>query len=218
MSCQRRPTAHDDFMTDHSRSRYLDDVGRPREFDTDEAVDAAMDLFWRQGYANTSIQDLVDHLGVGRGSIYDTFESKHGLWVRALTKYCEEGTRAMVDVLDRRGPLIPRLRRALVALVEQDLKDAERRGCMLVNAAMETIPSDPMTEGLAAANFREVERALERALLRAQAEQEIPTSVDPAGAAAFLLTMIEGLRVVAKATGDRKRLMRTIDVALGSLV
>ena len=205
------------FTTGHSRTGYPEVVGRPREFDTDEAVDAAMDLFWRQGYASTSIQDLVDHLHVGRGSIYDTFESKHGLWVRALTKYCDEGTRAMVDVLDQRGPLIPRLRSALVALVDQDLGDSARRGCMLVNAAMETIPRDTVVESLAVENFRHIERALERAIRRAQSDQEIPASVDPADAAAFLLTVIEGLRVVAKATGDRKRLVRTVDVALTSL-
>ena len=217
MSSENASTIYDAAATDHSRTRYSHDVGRPREFDTDEAIAAAMDLFWRQGYANTSIQDLVDHLGVGRGSIYDTFESKHGLWVRALTKYCEEGTRTMVEVLERRGPILPRLRRALVALVDADLKDSERRGCMLVNAAMETIPSDPVAEGLATENFRQVERALERAIRRAQTEQEISGDIDAAGAAAFLLTMIEGLRVVAKATGDRSRLTRTIDVALSAL-
>jgi TetR/AcrR family transcriptional repressor of nem operon len=193
-------------------------VGRPKEFDEERAVDAAMGLFWRQGYAGTSIQDLVDHVGVGRGSIYDTFESKHGLWVLALTKYSEEGARSIVDVLDRPGPLIPRLRRALVTLVDDDFKDPDRKGCMLVNAAMETIPLDSVAADLAKQNFDQVERALERAIRRAQGENEVSGTIDPPAAAALLLTLIEGLRVVAKATRDRKRLVRSIDVALASLV
>lgn len=70
-----------------------------KEFEPEQAVEAALELFWRQGYANTSMQDLVDHLGIGRGSIYDTFGSKHALWVRALTKYCDDGNRAILGLL-----------------------------------------------------------------------------------------------------------------------
>lgn len=192
-------------------------MARSKEFDPEHVVGSALELFWRQGYANTSMQDLVDHLGIGRGSLYDTFGSKHELWVRALTRYCEEGNRAILDVLEADGPLIPRLHAALVALVEQDLADPDRRGCMLVNAAMETLPADADAAAQAERSFDEIERGFESAIRLAQLDGEVGESVDPAATAAFLLTLMEGLRVVAKATADRRRLIRSIDVAIALL-
>jgi TetR/AcrR family transcriptional repressor of nem operon len=88
---------------------------------------------------------------------------------------------------------------------------------MLVNAAMETLPLDSDTAALAHRNFTQIEQGIERAIRRAQSENEVASSVDAAATAAFLLTLIEGLRVVAKATADRGRLVKSIDVALGSL-
>jgi TetR/AcrR family transcriptional repressor of nem operon len=192
-------------------------VTRSKEFEPEQVVGAAVDVFWRRGYSNTSMQDLVDHLGIGRGSIYATFGSKHELWVRALDRYCEDGAQAILDMLDAQGPLLPRLRGALVAMVDNDLNDRDRKGCMLVNAAMETLPLDSDTAALAHRNFTQIEQGIERAIRRAQSENEVASSVDAAATAAFLLTLIEGLRVVAKATADRGRLVKSIDVALGSL-
>lgn len=192
-------------------------MSRSKAFQPEQAVDAALELFWRRGYANTSMQDLVDHLGIGRGSIYDTFGSKHALWVLALTKYCDDGNRAILELLEADGPLVPRLRQLLLTLVEHDLDDPDRKGCMMVNAAMETLPGDEHTAALADRNFAQLTTAIELAIRRAKLEHEVGESVDAAATASFFLTMIEGLRVVAKATPDRTRLAQSIDVALRSL-
>jgi TetR/AcrR family transcriptional repressor of nem operon len=192
-------------------------VSRPKEFEPEAVVDAAKDLFWRRGYANTSMQDLVDHLGVGRGSIYDTFGSKHELWIQALAKYCDDGAQEILATLEGPGPLLHRLRDALLAMVDRDLEDSDRKGCMLVNAAMETLPGDPDTAKLARRNFTRIELGLEQAIRRAKLDHEVAESVDATAAASFVLTVIEGLRVVAKATSDRRRLVHSIDVALASL-
>lgn len=189
-------------------------MSRSKEFEPEQAVEAALELFWRQGYANTSMQDLVDHLGIGRGSIYDTFGSKHALWVRALTKYCDDGNRAILGLLAGDDPLLPRLRLWLLTIVEHDLADPHRKGCMMINAAMETLPGDANTSELAARNFTQLAAGIEDAIRRAKIAHEVPESVDAGAAASFLLTVFEGLRVVAKATPDRRRLEHSIDVAL----
>jgi TetR/AcrR family transcriptional repressor of nem operon len=88
-------------------------TGRPRAFDTQQALERARDLFWSRGYAATSIQDLVDELGVQRGSIYAAFGDKHDLYLKAVALYAEENRRAVAELL-RDGPALPALRRILL--------------------------------------------------------------------------------------------------------
>lgn len=192
-------------------------MARTKEFDPDVAVASAVEIFWQRGYANTSMQDLVDELGINRGSIYGTFGSKHELFVTALTRYCELVPQPLLDALADDGPLIPRLRAALVGLVDADLADPDRKGCLLINAAMETLPGDTDTAELFARTTEAIRVGFETALRRALADGELPRSVDPRDAAAFLLTTLQGLRVMAKASGDRRALTATIDFALAAL-
>ncbi len=190
---------------------------RTKEFDPDVAVAAAIDIFWARGYANTSMQDLVDELGLNRGSIYGTFGSKHELFVTALTRYCELAPQPLLDALAQDGPLLPRLRTTLVRLVDADLTDPERKGCLLVNAAMETLPGDTDTTELFARTTGTIRIAFESAIRRAIADGELRRELAPADAAAFLLTTLQGLRVMAKASDDRKALVATVDLALRAL-
>lgn len=74
-------------MTDQSRKTNLTRVGRNKQFDPDEVLDAALDLFWRRGYEATSTADLVTETGIARGSLYATFHSKHELYLRTLDRY-----------------------------------------------------------------------------------------------------------------------------------
>lgn len=193
-------------------------MARTKEFDPDAAVAKAIDLFWERGYANTSIQDLVDRLGLNRGSIYGTFGSKHELFVAALARYCNEAPAELLDVLERDGPLMPRLRGALVALIDADLSGGARRGCLLVNSAMENVPADRDTTELFERTVSTIRVAFESAMRRAQMDGEVSKSVDPVAAGAFLVTTLQGLRVMAKGTADRRTLLATIDLALRALV
>ncbi|TPW12674.1 MAG: TetR family transcriptional regulator [Acidimicrobiaceae bacterium] len=192
-------------------------MARTKEFDPDVAVATAIEVFWDRGYAGTSMQDLVDELGLNRGSIYGTFGSKHDLFVQALTEYCKRAPQALLDALEIDGPLLPRLRGALIGLIDADLADPDRKGCLLVNSAMETLPADRDTAALYDRTARTLRTAFEAAVRRAQLEGELPRSLNPVDAASFLLTTLQGLRVTAKATGDRQPLVASVDFALRAL-
>lgn len=186
-------------------------MARPREFDTDAVVDRVMEVFWRQGYEATSLDDLVERAGIGRQSLYNAFGSKHDLFVTALDRYCRSGPRLLIDLLDGEGPLTDRLRAALEAVATPD---PDGKGCMLVNAAMETLPGDSDVARLTTQTFGVVEEAFAHALRRGQIDGELRPDADVRAIARFLLTTVQGLRVMAKAAPDRRRLDDTIDLAL----
>lgn len=105
-----------------------------RHIGTDVAVARALELFWKQGYEATSMADPVEHLSIGRASLYNTFGSKHELYLKALDRYLLESDPSPLEFLSRPGPALP-LVRALVERCAQDAAcDVKRRGCMVVNA------------------------------------------------------------------------------------
>ncbi|HEY4018971.1 MAG TPA: helix-turn-helix domain-containing protein, partial [Pseudonocardiaceae bacterium] len=114
-------------------------MGRTKDFDPDTALDAAMDLFWRKGYEATSIQDLVEHLGVARASLYATFGTKHDLYLRALDRYTENDTYSSLAWLAEPGPVLPALRAGLVAIAQDCVADVEGKGCLVTNTTVEMV-------------------------------------------------------------------------------
>src|SRR3954470_23121290 len=114
--------------------------GRPRTFDDDDVVERAMHLFWRRGYATTSMRDLTDAVGVLPGSLYGAFGDKHALFVLALERYAED-TRETAERLRQGRRALARLRALLTAALEAAAEEPGR-GCMLGNTAAESIPDD----------------------------------------------------------------------------
>src|SRR5215831_5988718 len=113
-----------------------------KAFDPDQVLDKAIDLFWNQGYEGVSIEDLVQRMGVGRGSLYDTFGDKHALYLAALSRYLAKNQGPILKLPDQTGRLSEMLERFFHACIEQLLSDPARRGCFLVNATVEMAPHD----------------------------------------------------------------------------
>src|SRR5438045_9407687 len=88
-------------------------MARQKEFNRDEVLHKAMEVFWTRGYEGASIQDLVKHMGINRQSIYDTLGDKHSLFLQALDRYCETQSRKVFDVLERPGSVKRKLRRVV---------------------------------------------------------------------------------------------------------
>lgn len=184
---------------------------RPKDFEPDDVADAALQVFWQRGYAATSVQDLVEGTGLARSSLYNAFDSKHGLYQRALQRY-QAFTAANVALLARPGPVKDRIRQLLARIVEDELGNPLRRGCMAVNAAVELAGHDEAVAELTGQNFLRLENALEAALREGQQSGEIAARQPPRALASFLLCTIQGLRVLGKGSARRHRRQRLHDI------
>ncbi|GAA4889806.1 TetR/AcrR family transcriptional regulator [Streptomyces coeruleoprunus] len=192
-------------------------MGRPKQFDPDVAVERAMDVFWRKGYAGTTPQDLVDELGIGKGSLYNTFGSKRALFEQALRRYRDSQAVALVEMLEQPGPVKARLRRTLGLLAEMDLADPDRRGCMAVNAAAEIAGTDEEATDLVQRMFARTEDAFRALIEEGQRSGEIAPERDPAALGSLLLNTVVGLRLLARVAEGPDRLVRVIDATVDSL-
>jgi TetR/AcrR family transcriptional repressor of nem operon len=193
-------------------------VARTKEFDPEAALQAALELFWRRGYEATSMSDLVAHLGIGRASIYATFGSKHELYLRALDRYDRAGLPPIVRELSQPGPALPAVR-TVVRRYATEAADEQLRhsGCMVTNAAAELAPHDPAAARHVERNWDQLETVLHSALVRAQAQGELPADRDPLTLARMLLVLLQGLRVVGKASADPARVRDAAEQALALL-
>ncbi|GGS44511.1 MULTISPECIES: TetR/AcrR family transcriptional regulator [Streptomyces] len=190
-------------------------MARTKEFDPDAALQSALELFWRRGYEATSMADLVAHLGIGKASLYATFGSKHELYLRALERYEQSGLAPIVDELSRPGPALPAVR-ALVRRYAREAADERLRlqGCMVTNTAAELAPHDPAAARRVERNWDQLETLLHSALVRARAQGELPADRDPLAVARTLLVLMQGLRVVGKASADPARVRDAAEQAL----
>ncbi|MGW6647964.1 TetR/AcrR family transcriptional regulator [Streptomyces iakyrus] len=193
-------------------------MARTKEFDPDAALQAALELFWRRGYEATSMSDLVTHLGIGRASIYATFGNKHELYLKALDRYDRTGLPPILRELSQPGPALPAVRK-LVRRYAAEAADARERlnGCMITNAAAELAPHDRATARHVERNWDQLETVLHSALVRAQAQGELPAGRDPLALARMLLVLLQGLRVVGKASPDPARVRDAAEQALALL-
>ncbi len=190
-------------------------MARTKEFRPEAALDAAMQLFWLKGYGATSMRDLLDGMGIGRGSFYDTFGDKHALFLAALDRFEEARTGWIGETLEGSGldGIEEVFRRSVDGLVGSE----PRRGCLLANSAVELAPHDPEVADRISRYVRRTEEAFAGALVRAQGAGEILARSDPKVLARFLVSNLHGMRVLARAGTDRRTLEDAARVALEAL-
>lgn len=192
-------------------------MARHKEFDKDEALQKAMEVFWARGYEAASIQDLVEQMGINRQSLYDTFGDKHALYLQALDRYREVEGRKLFELLERSGSVKKALRQLFETIVEGSLCAKERRGCFIGNAMSELAGRCPETARKTCSQMMAVEGAFYRALVRGKKAGEIRDRRDLRAVARFLYSSMQGLRLMAKATQDRKTLEDVVRVTLSVL-
>jgi TetR/AcrR family transcriptional repressor of nem operon len=177
--------------------------GRPREFDTDAAIERAMGVFWSSGYHGTSLPDLLEATNLSRGSLYAAFGDKHGLFLRALDRYIADALTRLDTELDPRKNALAGLRTCLAGYVERASGVGGKRGCLVVATAMELAGHDIEVEQRIRRFFKAMETRLTAALTRAQAAGELVDGAEPATVARLLVCLVEGMRVVSKTSADR---------------
>jgi TetR/AcrR family transcriptional regulator, transcriptional repressor for nem operon len=190
-------------------------VPRAKEFEPREALDAATDLFWRKGYGATSMRDLLDAMRIGRGSFYDTFGDKRALFLASLDRFEEKRTSWISETLEGSG--LEGIERVFRRTVEGLMSFEPRRGCLLANTAVELAPHDPEVAEKILHHVRRTEAAFEGALIRAGEAGEIPPDRDPRVLARFLVSNLQGLRVLGRAGADRQTLKDAARIALEAI-
>ncbi len=188
---------------------------RPKTFDPDAVLDRAAEVFRANGYEATSVQDLVERLGLSRSSLYATFGDKHALYLAALDRYRSAGLRALLTTLRRDGPALDHIRGVFESVVEESLGD--RHGCLMTNATVERAPCDTETDRRATESFRAIREAFAEAVARAQEQGTLPAARDAARLGCFLANAYYGLRVAAKTRPDRTTLDAIVAETLSAL-
>ncbi|MGA5216252.1 TetR/AcrR family transcriptional regulator [Streptomyces cinereoruber] len=190
-------------------------MARTKEFDPDAALRAALELFWARGYEATTMADLVEHLGVGRASIYATFGNKHELYLKALDRYAESQDPRLVEELSAPGPALPAVRALVRRFAAEAATEGERlTGCFVTNSAAELGPHDTAVARRVELSWEQLETLLHAALARARAGGELPAGRDPRALARMLLVLLQGVRVVGKASSDPARVRDAAEQAL----
>jgi len=172
-------------------------VARTKEFDREQALDRAMHVFWSKGYAATSLDDLLDGMGIGRQSMYDTFGSKRELFEAALERYLDKQEPEYSCLATAPSPLRA-IRDAFEGIVDMTVEE-QRKGCFGINSTIELVPHDEHIARMVVARHRRTEDEIYAALERAKELGELARSKDSRGLARFLLAALQGLRVTAVA-------------------
>lgn len=192
-------------------------MARPREFDNDEVLDGAMDVFWSKGYAASSARDLCEGTGLGRGSLYNAFKSKHHLYEEVLLRYYERGIEAQVGILEKPGPAKERLRELMTRMIDIDFEDPERRGCLAINAAVELGGHDPKIKPTLQRHFARVESAIRTTIERGQHEGDIDPSRPARQLARLVMSAYYGLRVLDKVSDNRNEMLEIVEGTLDAI-
>jgi len=191
-------------------------MARPREFDEAAAMAAAIQRFWADGYEATSVRDLADDMGITCASLYNAFGDKRSLYRKALDHYVENG---LGERLRRYVKLAPR--KAIAAFfadsIGRSLDDPARRGCMLVNAALDVAPHDPELRRAVSDVLARIESFFRECIAAGQRDGTIALSGPPKALAEHLLGIHLGLRVLARVRPQRTALEGALRPALAML-
>ena len=178
-------------------------MARPREFDEGAVLDAAALCFWARGYEGTSVKDLVEHTGITAASLYNAFGDKRMLFSRALERYADRSMRSLIRRLESERSPGNAIREFFDALIERSLADPRRRGCLIVNSALEVSPHDAELRQVIAGYLGEIEAFFHRCVARGQADGAINAEIDARDTARHLLCMVLGIRVTARCIPER---------------
>src|SRR5580698_6563987 len=188
-------------------------IGRPREFDTDAALEKAMRLFWAKGYEGTSIADLTGTLGISKPSLYAAFGDKQSLFRAALERYAAGPAGYVAAALGKPTALeVARVLLSGAADLHTDFSNPG--GCLTVNGAIASgDDAEPVRQALNAHRTAGL-ALLRRRFEQAKAQRDLPKDSDPAALARFVAAVVYGMAVLASGGASRKELEQVIRTAM----
>ena len=192
-------------------------MARTKDFDEDEVLTKAVHLFWLKGYNGTSMQDLVDGLGISRSSLYDTYGDKHTLFLKSLGNYKKAVSVKMDVIVSRANSAKDAVKGLLEFIIGELLNDQEHKGCFLVNAAVEMAPHDKEVNGMLCQNDRFMEEYFYETIKKGQESGEITSAQDARLLAQFIINNIKGIRVTSKSIAEKKVFREIVNLTMSVL-
>ncbi len=192
-------------------------IGRPREFDTDQALAAAMRQFWSKGYEATSLQNLLEVMDVSKSSFYETFGSKHGLLEQCLTLYANTLITSLRDELRQAKTGLSFIEKVFKGLIDEAAAKDEKCGCLIVNTTNEMAQRDKIIAKLVANGTKSLQGVFEEAVRRGQKEGNIPLKKTPETLSNYLVSSMMGLKTMVKGGADAKTIKDICEVTITAL-
>jgi TetR/AcrR family transcriptional repressor of nem operon len=191
-------------------------MARPREFDQGTVLDAAVLCFWTNGYDATSVKDLVAETRITAASLYNAFGDKRSIYQKALDHYVEGSIAARIQRCDALPPMAG-IEAFFEDIVRRSLSDKDRKGCMLVNAALDVAPHDPDFRKVVAKVLLRIEAFFLRHIKAGQGDGTINHKLPASSLAHNLLGVLIGIRVLARVRPERDLLEGVVAPALALL-
>jgi TetR/AcrR family transcriptional repressor of nem operon len=192
-------------------------MARTKDFDENEVLTKAMNLFWSRGYNATSMEDLINGLGISRSSLYDTYTNKHNLFIKALEHYQQMGASSLQEIMNTPGSA----KETIKKLIEQatvGISDGKKRmGCFMVNAEVEVAPHDKKVSNLVCSNDKQMEEIFYQVIQKGKKTGEIKNPQDARTLARFIANSVKGMHVTAKTISDKSVFNDIIKLTLSSL-
>lgn len=190
---------------------------RTKQFKEIEILDKALHIFWCKGFNGTSMQDLIDGLGISRSSLYDTYGDKRALFLTALDKYYKVGSKAMIQKINHSTNIFLTIKELFECMVTSTMEDTFKKGCFIVNATIEMSSHDKEVSTIISANQKDIESAFCIALKKGQAKGEITNKHSAKALSRFIYNATSGLHVSPKAGADKKAMIDIVEVTLAVL-
>jgi TetR/AcrR family transcriptional repressor of nem operon len=178
-------------------------MARTKDFDENEVLTKAIQIFWHKGYNGTSMQDLVDGLGISRSSLYDTFTDKHTLFVKALESYRNSGAAKIQTLIAQAGSAKEAVQKLLEYTTKDLLDDGQQKGCFMVNANVELATHDTEVNKLLCQNDQQMEDAFLQVIQKGKDSGEIKSLLEARALARFIMNTVKGMQVTVKSTTDQ---------------
>lgn len=189
-------------------------MARPREFETEDALDRGMHLLWTRGYESTSLDDLLASMGISKSSFYDTFGTKHDFLMAALTRYIDVVLGRLAEDL-KHGSAREAIARSFEAMLPA--RGESVRGCFVQNCAIEMAQRDPEARAKVVEGLQRLEDGYYRAVVRGQEHSEFDRTRDGRTTARFLVNSLNGLQVLARAGAGRRILQQIADFTMSAI-
>jgi len=189
-------------------------MARPREFNPDEALSSAMNLFWRKGYFDTSVDELVKETGVNRKGLYTVFGSKHKLFLSSLLLYRKQIISMIMEPLDNINAGRDEISATFALAVSLATASKMGIGCLMCNSALEVAPVDAETQEILHSYFSFLAKQFQKALQNAQDSGQIDSSADIEKLANHLVGLLHTIPFFARSKAPTKFIKDTVEVGL----